>query len=144
MDNVSQGSASPASGRGHPEYPLHRVVAAIDRSDIDAVVDALTDAGFARDGIEVVTADDVPDFDELVGGSGVRGFLRRLNLSIGDDLDDIEHARDELEYGHALVLVPVRDDAERDRAHAILHEHGGHSMRYFGRWTIATLEGDAH
>jgi hypothetical protein len=49
-----------------------------------------------------------------------------------------------LTYGDALILVLVDDNAERDRAHAVLREHGGHAMRYFGRWTIATLEGDAH
>ena len=25
-----------------------------------------------------------------------------------------------------------------------LREHGGHAMRYFGRWTITSFEGDAH
>ena len=28
--------------------------------------------------------------------------------------------------------------AEQERAHAVLREHGGHSMRYFGRWAITT------
>jgi hypothetical protein len=33
---------------------------------------------------------------------------------------------------------------EQERAHAVLHEHGGHAMRYFGRWAITSYEGDAH
>ena len=110
----------------------------------DGVVTALEDAGFARDRIEVVTAEDVSDLDEPIGGSGIRGFLTRFSLSLGDELDEIEQARRELTYGHALVLVMVDGMAEQERAHAVLREHGGHAMRYFGRWAITTYEGDAH
>ena len=39
----------------------------------DGVVAALEDAGFARDRIEVVTAADVSDLDEPIGGSGSAG-----------------------------------------------------------------------
>src|SRR5918995_597778 len=127
----------------HAPGSVRWFAAAIDRNQRDAVVAALTDAGFAPDRIEVVTADDVPGLDEPIGGSGIRGFLTRLNLSLGDDLDEFEQARQELKYGHALVLVMVDGMAEQDRAHAVLREHGGHAMRYFGRWTITTYEDDA-
>ena len=144
MDNEPQGRTPPARGPGHGPFPLHKVAAAIDRNQKDVVVAALTDAGFAPDRIEVVTAEDVSDLDEPIGGSGIRGFLRRFSLSLGDELDEIEQARQELTYGHALVLVMVNGMAEQDRAHALLHEHGGHAMRYFGRWAITSYEGDAH
>jgi len=108
------------------------------------VVTALNDAGFTPDRIEVVTAEDVADLDEPIAGSGIRGFLSRFSLSLGDDLDEVEQARHELTYGHALVLVMVDGMDEQERAHAVLREHGGHSMRYFGRWAIATYDGDAH
>jgi hypothetical protein len=144
MANESRDRTPPAHGRGRPPYPLHKIVAAVARDEADPVVAALTDAGFARDRIEVITADDASGLEPPVGGSGIRGFLARFNLSLGDDLDEIDIAREELTYGDALVMVPVHDNAERDRARAVLREHGGHSMRYFGRWTITTLEGDAH
>ena len=143
MSNESKDRMPPAPGPGRSPYPLHKVVAAVDRNQTDAVVAALEDAGFARDRIEVVTAEDVSDLDEPIGGSGIRGFLRRFSLSLGDELDEIEQARQELTYGHALVLVMVDGMAEQDRAHAVLREHGGHAMRYFGRWTITTYEDDA-
>jgi hypothetical protein len=144
MDNEPRDRTSSAPGRRRPPYPLHKIVAAVARAETDGVVNALGDAGFARDRIEVVTAEDVPGLDGPIGGSGVRGLLTRLNLSIGDDLDELEQARQELLYGHALVLVLVHGDVEQDRAHAVLHQHGGHAMHYFGRWAITTLEGDAH
>jgi hypothetical protein len=120
------------------------VAAAIPRDMTDGVVAALEEAGFARDQIEVVTSEDVSDLEEPIGGAGIRGFLTRFSLSLGDELDEIEQARRELTYGHALLMVMVNGMAEQDRAHAVLREHGGHAMRYFGRWAITTLEGDAH
>ncbi len=144
MDNQPQDRMPPARGPGHGPFPLHKVAAAIERNQTDAVVAALKDAGFAPDRIEVVTAEDVPDLEEPIGGSGIRGFLTRFSLSLGDELDEIEQARQELTYGHALVLVMVDGMAEQDRAHAVLREHGGHAMRYFGRWAITSYEGDTH
>lgn len=135
--------ARPADGRRRP-YPLHKVLAAVERAQSEGVMVALEEAGFARDGIDVVTAEDVSDLDQPVGGAGALGFLRRLGLRSGGDLDGIEQAQRELSFGHSLILVPVDGDAERDQAHEILRQHGGHSMSYFGRWTITTLEGDAH
>jgi hypothetical protein len=120
------------------------VAAAIARDMTDGVVTALKDAGFTGDRIEVVTSEDVSDLDEPIGGSGIRGFLTRFSLSLGDDLDEIEQARHELSSGHALVLVMVDGMAEQERAQAVLREHGGHAMRYFGRWAITSYEGDAH
>lgn len=140
MDNDSHDRKPPAPGPGRRPFPLHKVAAAMARDMTDGVVTALADAGFARDRIEVVTAEDVSDLEEPIGGSGLRGFLTRLSLSLGDELDEIEQARRELTYGHALVLVMVDGTAEQDRAHAVLREHGGHSMRYFGRWAITTYD----
>jgi hypothetical protein len=144
MDNEHQDRKPPSRGPGRGPYPLHKVAAALAREQTDGVVAALTDAGFAPDRIEVVTADDVPGLDEPIGGSGIRGFLTRFSLSLGDDLDEFEQARQELKFGHALVLVMVDGMTEQERAHTVLHEHGGHAMRYFGRWAITTYEGDAH
>jgi hypothetical protein len=143
MTNESSRRPPSAAAPRRP-YPLHKIVAAVEAGATDGVIAALTDAGFARDRIEIVTSRDVPGLDEPVGGSGLHGFLTRLNLSAGDDLDALDQARRELAHGHALALVSVHDDAERDRVHTILREHGGHAMRYFGRWTITTLAGDTH
>jgi hypothetical protein len=144
MNDESRDRTPPAFNRGRQPYPLHKVVAAVARDETDGVVAALTDAGFGRNHIEVVTAEDVPGLDEPVGGTGLRGFLTRFNLSLGDDLDELEQARHELMYGHALILVMVHGMDEQERAHAVLREHGGHSMRYFGRWAITTYDEETH
>jgi hypothetical protein len=144
MDDQSRSRTQPASRRGGQQYPLHKVVAAVPREQTDGVVTALEEAGFARDRIEVVTKEDVPDLDVPIGGTGVRGLLTRFSLSLGDDLDELERARQELMYGHALILVMVDGMPEQERAHTVMRDHGGHAMRYFGRWAITSYEGDVH
>jgi hypothetical protein len=144
MNDESRDRTPPASNRGRQPYPLHKVVAAVAQTETDGVVAALTDAGFGRNHIEVVMSEDVPGLDEPVGGTGLRGFLTRFNLSLGDDLDELEQARHELMHGHALILVKVHGMAEQERAHVVLREHGGHSMRYFGRWAITTYDDETH
>jgi hypothetical protein len=134
------GTATPRT----PSYPLNRVAAAISPSDVEPVIAALIDAGFARDDIMVMTAADVPPLDEPIGGNGWRGFLSRLSLSFGDQLEEIEDAREELRQGHTLILVAVRDEAAQHLAHDVLRMHCGHRMRYFGRWSVRKLEDDLH
>jgi hypothetical protein len=120
-------------------YPRHKVVAALGRSDADIAAAALGEAGFDRDRIEIVTADEIEGLADPIGGSGLRRLLVRLLLSLGDDLDELEAARRELVSGHALVQIRVHGRDEQVRAHAILRQHGGHGTHYFGRWTITPL-----
>ena len=144
MHNEPPGHSSSVPSQYRPSYPLHKVVAAVEPDKVEQVAAALAAAGLEKDRIEIVTADDAMPSEEPIGGPGLRGFFARVGLSLGDDLDALEQAREELSQGHVLVLVAVHDDAERTRVHDILREHGGHSMRYFGHWTITTLEGGTH
>jgi hypothetical protein len=125
----------------HPlAYPLHKIVAAVAPPDAGTVVAMLGDAGFGPDRVEVVTADEIPRLEEPIGGTGLHRFLVRLQLSMGDDLDQLELARRELMNGHTLIQILVHGDQEQDRVRAILGQHGGHAMHYFGRWTITPLD----
>src|SRR5215207_7175794 len=112
MHNEPAGHSSATSSQHRSSYPLHKVVAAVEPARVDQVVAALAAAGLDGDRVEIVTAADAPMSDEPIGGSGFRGFFARLGLSLGDDLDALEQARDELRQGHVLVCVAVHDDAE--------------------------------
>ena len=144
MDNEPQDRKPPAHGPGRGPYPLHKVAAALARDRRTAWSPPSRTPALRRTGSRSSPPTMCPDLDEPIGGSGIRGFLTRFSLSLGDDLDEIEQARQELKFGHALVLVMVDGMTEQDRAHTVLREHGGHAMRYFGRWAITTYEGDAH
>jgi hypothetical protein len=128
-----------ASSPPRPAYPLHEIVAAVAQSDANRVVAMLRDAGFAGDRVEVITAEEIPRLEESLGGTGLHRFLVGLQLSMGDDLDQLEQARRELMNGHALIQILVYGQQEQDRVGAILSQHGGHAMHYFGGWTITPI-----
>jgi hypothetical protein len=139
MDHAPGDQTRSALPQHRLTYPLHKVVAAVGRSDADIVAAALGEAGFARDGIEIVTADEVKGLGDPVGGVGLRRLLVQLELRLGDDFDELEAARQELMGGYALIQIRVHGRDEQVRAHAILRQHGGHDVHYFGRWTITPL-----
>jgi hypothetical protein len=143
MDDANR---TPTKATADQQKKSHRykIVAAIEQVETDRVINELGNSGFARELIDVVTAEDVQGLDQPIGGMSVRGFLTRLGLSLGADLEEFELARSELAAGHVIVMVEARGDAEQKLAHDVLRQHGGHNMTYFGRWTITTLESDAH
>lgn len=120
-------------------YPLGKVMGAVAPSVVDAVTVALLGTGIAPGDVEVVTADDETGDAAPGDGGGFQGMMERLSLGLGADLDTIEEARRELAAGHVIVLVPVNGDEGARRVGDILRAHGGHAVRYFGRWTIETL-----
>ncbi len=135
---ISPSAASLADGRRR--YPVGKVVGALQPGSVEAVTAALADAGFAADQIEVVTAATVTGLLTPLDRTGPPGFVGRFLLSMGDDLDELETARQELDDGHTLIFVPIPGAEARQRARDVLRDHGGHAIRYFGHWTITPLD----
>lgn len=123
-----------------PGYPEGKVVGSLEPEAVEATVTALRGAGFASDTIDVISADDVGDVESPLERPGLRGFIDRFLLSIGGDLQRIEMARQELAAGRVLVMIPVEDDADMNRAADILRNHGSHRNFHAGRWTVTTLD----
>lgn len=120
-------------------YPLNTVIASLDASNLESAVAALTSAGFARDEIDVITPADVGQIDSPLDATGPQGFVQRVILSFGIDMDFLEHLRGQVHSGRVLVAVPADGDDEKARAAAVLKNHGAHSLSYVGRWTIERL-----
>ncbi len=121
-------------------YPLHKIVAAMPRSNAGEVTVALHQAGFRRDRIDVIVAEDVLELGKPIGGSGFHRVWTWLLLSLGDDLDELERVRRELVRGYALIQVRIHGSGELNHARTILGRYGGHDMVYFGRWTITPID----
>jgi hypothetical protein len=116
-----------------------KVAGALDPTAVDTVTAALTTAGFDADQIEVA-AEDIEGLQTPLNRAGLAGFIGRFLLSIGDDLEELERARQELAAGHTVIMVTVAGDDERGHVRDILRDHGGHGIRYFGNWTITSLD----
>ena len=133
------GQTSSASGSRHPGSPEGKVIGAVNPSAVETVTSALAEAGFLADQIDIVTSDDVDELEIPINRPGFSGLINRFLFSMGDDLDEIERARQELTAGHVLVGVPVSGDEAMHRAGKIMRDSGSHWVTHFGRWTITSL-----
>jgi hypothetical protein len=131
---------SSASGSRHPGSPEGKVIGAVNPSAIETVTAALVAAGFATDQIDVVTSDEIDELDIPINRPGLTGLVNRFLFSMGDELDEIERARQELAAGQVLVGVPVGSDEAMHRAGKIMRDNGSHWVTHFGRSTITSLE----
>src|SRR5262245_28880408 len=116
--------------------PHPKIVGAAGRSDSDIVAAVLGDAGFSRDRIEIVTADEIKAPHDLIAESGLRRLRVQLKVSGEDGLDQQDGERQALMSGYALIQIRVVGREEQVRAHAVVRQDDGNDMQFFERWTI--------
>jgi hypothetical protein len=143
---MAEGSGSPSEDRpaGSPPtefetfYPKGHVIAmAEDRSQAEAVVQALKDVDFAdADLIVLDPAHVVQVADEL---ERRKGLLGRLGTIFGDDDYFADQFVESARNGHPMVAIRAPDQNDAKRAAGILRAHGIHTCSYYGRWTVTDL-----
>ena len=84
------------------------------------------------------------DAEKLAAATGEEGFLAKLSrfgLNFGDQDDPyVQQYKHELEQGHAVLAVVTKSDAEVEKAHGVLAEHGARFLTKFGKWAVEALE----
>ena len=126
----------------HP-YPTNQVIAVIDGSgDAAAARTELDHAGFEAGAIEVLSgAEGLRRLDATGARHGMAGRLLRLIQGYGDMEQQIfARQADELRAGHSLVGVRTHGVKERRRAELIFKRHHGHTINFFGLWTITGMD----
>lgn len=120
-------------------YPKHYVVAAIhDPSRAIQAQAALTEAGFADSAAEICPGPDfVKNYRDFVDGQNM--LQRASRLFPAEEETAVKEYLAEAERGASFVTVHAPEAAGRERARAILKEHGGHAIRYYGDRTISDL-----
>ncbi len=131
-------TAAQAEGKKFHVYPTNQVIAVIDGpGDAAAAHTELSHAGFAG-GVEVLAGPEgLRRLDATGARHGLAGRLMRLLQGYGD-MEQRLFARqaDELRAGHTLVGVVARGASERRRIQMIRARHHGHTINFFGTWTI--------
>jgi hypothetical protein len=122
-------------------FPLREIVAAVTRSEMAGVLAALNAAGFASERIEILNLQSVPGLRASLVGSGFPGVLTRLQVLYGTDFERIEQERLDLFCGTTLIQILVHGDGEYDASHELPEQRRGQTVRYFGRWPLASSEG---
>ena len=127
------------SGSRHPGPPEGKVIGSVADTSVEAVTAALAEAGFAAATIDIVSREDLEDLEAPIDRPGLRGLVNRFLFSLGDDLDELERARQELQDGRILIGVPVHGEEAMHRAAGVFRAHGSNWVTHFGRWTITSL-----
>jgi hypothetical protein len=131
-------TAEPA---GAYRYPEGRVAGVVDTAArLTSVMKALTDGGFA--GAEILVASGPAAADVMRASTGRTG-LTNLVIRIADRLGVTDEEMElKAEYEQALrdglfvVSVPAPTGEREQSAARLLRQHGGHSVRFMGRFSI--------
>lgn len=128
-------------------YPTERLVGiADDRRTVEAVVDALSEAGVEDDRVEILTS----GAGELTGTREDDSLMHRvthvLKTALGDETERLEALQNGLEAGRIVVQVRLTEDDDDDREAAkwrlgrMLAEQGLDGVAFYGRWQIEEIQ----
>ena len=129
-------------------YPTNRVVGTVaDAKNAHAAINALLQAGFDRQDIDILHGDE--DIHRLDPTGEEHGFLaqfQRTLLRIAGPAEEYKHLRHHVEdvrAGRFVIMVLAKERDQRMRAADILNAHGAEFVGFYGRWAWEGLTPDA-
>lgn len=126
----------------------NRVVGTVgDAAKAAAAIDALLQAGFDRDHIDVLHGED--DLRRLDPTGVEHGFLAQFQRTFirTFDLEEFKHLTHHVEdvrAGRFVITVLTKRRVLRSVAADILHRHGADFVEFHGRWAWEELPATAH
>jgi uncharacterized protein YbjT (DUF2867 family) len=123
------------------QYPVNHVLAVVDRREqMDAAVAALRSQGYLESEVDVQTgAERADDIAASTGRTGLADKLIRFAERIGvvdEEMETKNRFEQALRDNRFVIAVSTPTDERKEVATAILREHGGHGVVYFGKHTI--------
>ena len=129
-------------------YPTNRVVGTIaDAADAHAAIEALLQAGFDRQDIDILHGE--AGVDRLDPTGAEHGFLaqfQRTLIRIAGPAEEFKHLRhhiDDVRAGRIVIMVLAKEREKRNVAADILNSHGAEFVGFYGRWAWQSLSGDS-
>jgi ketosteroid isomerase-like protein len=128
-------------------YPTDRVVGTIDGAkDVRSSIEALAQAGFAPDAIDVLHGED--GLNRLAPTGAEHGFLARFQRTLirtAGPVEEHQHLTrhvEDVRAGRFVVMVLAKEPAQRRTAAEILSSHGAEFIGFYGRWAYQAFAGD--
>jgi uncharacterized protein (TIGR02246 family) len=128
-------------------YPTNRVVGTIGDADhARAAIDALLQAGFARESIDILHSEE--DLQRLDPTGAAHGFLAQFHRTLIRTLD-LEEFKHLTQYVHAVraglfvIMVLAKRRSLRITAAEILHQYGADFVEFYGRWSCEDVPATA-
>ena len=123
-------------------YPTNRVAGTVDDPRAaQAVVEALLEAGFATDEIDILYGEE--GLRRLDPTGEVHGVLSRVLRAAFQWNEEDKYLRQHVEdirAGHFVIMVLAKEPEKREKVREILKSHGGHFIKFFGNWAIRSLD----
>jgi uncharacterized protein (TIGR02246 family) len=140
--------SNPAERRDFIPYPTNRVVGTVaDAKAARATIDALLQAGFAREDIDILHGE--AGAQRLDPDGIEHGFLaqfQRTLIRTGGQNEEYKHLMrhaEDLSSGRFVLMVLARRRDQRTLAADILNAHGAEFVGFYGRWAWEGLTTDA-
>lgn len=123
-------------------YPVDRMLGAFhNAADAGAAVAAIKALDPPVGDVTLLLGQD--GADRLDGSGAAHGLVARvrraLDFALMDQLVDFAHYEEAVRAGGATVMVKVRGDTRKSAVAAILREHGGHFLNYYGRFATEEI-----
>jgi hypothetical protein len=117
-------------------YPTGFVVALIpNRAEADAAAAALRDKAFSD--VREFTPEEIISHTEMIKAN--RSFFDRLSIALSESEWPAQVALDHVKLGCYTVMAQANDEADVERARALLNEHQARMTAYWGKWQVAVF-----
>lgn len=115
-------------------------VAFDDHGNAVEVERQLVSAGWAAEAVRVLLGDEgVEALDASGTRHGIYGRAIRILQQLGDELKFLASYSEQLKAGAVVLLIPVKDQAQKEQVHRIVAANGGQKIVYFGSITMEEL-----
>lgn len=128
-------------------YPTDRVVGTIgEDGDARAAIEALLEAGFTHDDVDVLHGEG--GLGRLDPTGADHGFLARFHRTLiraAGPAEEYRHLKrhvEDVREGRFVVMVLAKQPAQRELAAQILSSHGAEFIGFYGRWAYQAFPGD--
>lgn len=124
-------------------YPTNRVVGTVsDAGNAKAAIDALLQAGFDRQDIDILHGEE--DLHRLDATGADHGFLAQFQRTVSrtfelEEFKHLTHHVEDVRAGRYLIMVLAKQRAQRILAAEILNRHGAEFVGFYGRWAWVAL-----
>lgn len=119
-------------------YPTNRVVGTVGDADkARAAIDALLQAGFGQEAIDILHGEN--DLHRLDPTGAEHGFLAHFQRTLIrtfelEEFKHLTHHVEDVRAGRFVIMVLAKRRVQRIVAAEILHRHGAEYVGFYGRW----------
>ncbi len=116
----------------------NKLICGVDPSLVGQMIDELMAAQIGGE-IDIVGPDELHRLKHPPEECGLSCQINRVFLGMGNDLEEYEWEREQLQRGQAIVAVPASGADVQAKVREIMAGHCQTSLHFSGKWTSKSL-----